>query len=80
MSPPPTLVHYQNLPCWWAIGMTTAVWTVAGIGVAAKLFLPGLDKRFWVGLYLALGWLCWWPSADDRRMAGWPCCCWRSAA
>jgi hemolysin III len=30
---------------------------VAGIGVAAKLFLPGLDKRFWVGLYLALGWL-----------------------
>jgi hemolysin III len=47
----------QNLHGWWAIGMTTAVWTVAGIGVAAKLFLPGLDKRFWVGLYLALGWL-----------------------
>ena len=47
----------QNLQGWWAIGMTTAVWTVAGIGVAAKLFLPGLDKRFWVGLYLALGWL-----------------------
>ena len=37
--------------------MTTAVWSVAGVGVAAKLFLPGLDKRFWVGLYLALGWL-----------------------
>jgi hemolysin III len=47
----------QNLTGWWAIGMTTAVWTVAGVGVAAKLFLPGLDKRFWVGLYLALGWL-----------------------
>jgi hemolysin III len=47
----------QNLHGWWAIGMTTAVWSVAGIGVAAKLFLPGLDKRFWVGLYLALGWL-----------------------
>ncbi len=47
----------QNLTGWWAIGMTTAVWTVAAVGVAAKLFLPGLDKRFWVGLYLALGWL-----------------------
>lgn len=47
----------QNLHGWWAIGMTTAVWSVAGIGVLAKLFLPGLDKRFWVGLYLALGWL-----------------------
>lgn len=47
----------QNLTGWWAIGMTTAVWTVATIGVLAKLFLPGLDKRFWVGLYLALGWL-----------------------
>jgi hemolysin III len=47
----------QNLHGWWAIGMTTAVWTVAGVGVFAKLLLPGLDKRFWVGLYLALGWL-----------------------
>lgn len=47
----------QNLHGWWAIGMTTAVWAVAGVGVLAKLFLPGLDKRFWVGLYLALGWL-----------------------
>ncbi|MBO9543909.1 hemolysin III family protein [Caulobacter sp.] len=47
----------QNLTGWWAIGMTTAVWSVAGLGVLAKLFLPGLDKRFWVGLYLALGWL-----------------------
>ena len=47
----------QNLEGWWAIGMTSAVWTVASVGVLAKLFLPGLDKRFWVGLYLALGWL-----------------------
>jgi len=47
----------QNLTGWWSIGMTTAVWVVAGIGVLAKLLLPGLDKRFWVGLYLALGWL-----------------------
>jgi hemolysin III len=47
----------QNLHGWWAIGMTTAVWVVATIGVLAKLLLPGLDKRFWVGLYLAMGWL-----------------------
>ena len=47
----------QNLEGWWAIGMTSAVWTVASVGVLAKLFLPGLDKRFWVGLYLAMGWL-----------------------
>ncbi|HEX5377066.1 MAG TPA: hemolysin III family protein [Phenylobacterium sp.] len=47
----------QKLEGAWAIGMTTAVWSVALVGVAAKLFLPGLDRRFWVGLYLALGWL-----------------------
>lgn len=47
----------QNLHGAWAWGMTAAVWTVAGIGVFCKLLLPGLDRRFWVGLYLALGWL-----------------------
>lgn len=47
----------QNLHGAWAWGMTAAVWTVATIGVLCKLFLPGLDRRFWVGLYLALGWL-----------------------
>ncbi|HWF01003.1 MAG TPA: hemolysin III family protein, partial [Caulobacteraceae bacterium] len=47
----------HNLTGGWAIGMTAAVWTVALAGVAGKLLLPGLDKRFWVGVYLALGWL-----------------------
>jgi len=37
--------------------MTTAVWTVALAGVAGKLFRPGLGRRFWVAIYLALGWL-----------------------
>ena len=41
----------------WAIGMTAAVWGLAGLGVAAKLCLPGLGRRFWIGLYLGLGWL-----------------------
>jgi hemolysin III len=41
----------------WAIGMTTAVWALAGLGVAGKLILPGLGRKLWVALYLALGWL-----------------------
>lgn len=47
----------QNLQGAWAIGMTTAVWSVALVGVVGKLFLPGLGRRFWVAIYLALGWL-----------------------
>jgi hemolysin III len=46
----------QRLEGTWAIGMTLAVWTLALAGAAAKLLAPGLDRRFWVGLYLALGW------------------------
>lgn len=41
----------------WALGMTAAVWTLALIGVAGKLFLPGLGKKIWIALYVALGWL-----------------------
>jgi len=47
----------QRLHGGWALGMTAAVWALALAGVAGKLFLPGLGRRFWVGLYLALGWL-----------------------
>lgn len=47
----------QRLHGAWAVGMTSAVWALAAVGVAGKLFLPGLGRRFWVGLYLALGWL-----------------------
>lgn len=47
----------HNLTGAWSIGMTAAVWTIAGIGALGKLFLSGLDRRFWVVLYLALGWL-----------------------
>ncbi|MEO8927556.1 MAG: hemolysin III family protein [Caulobacteraceae bacterium] len=41
----------------WAVWMTVAVWTLALLGAAGKLFLPGLSKGFWVVLYLAVGWL-----------------------
>jgi hemolysin III len=47
----------QNLDGVWSIGMTSAVWALALLGVAGKLFLPGLGRRFWVGLYVALGWI-----------------------
>jgi hemolysin III len=40
-----------------AVYMTGLVWLTAVCGVLGKLFLPGLSKRIWVGVYLALGWL-----------------------
>lgn len=41
----------------WAIGMTTAVWTIAALGIAGKLFLPNLPKWLWLALYIGLGWM-----------------------
>jgi len=41
----------------WAVGMTILVWSLAAIGILGKLLLPGLSKLYWVGFYLALGWL-----------------------
>ena len=47
----------QNLTGAWAWGMTAAVWSAALVGAVGKLFLPRLDRRIWVGVYLLLGWL-----------------------
>jgi hemolysin III len=47
----------QRLTGAWAWGMTTAVWTLAIAGAAGKLFARVDRQRFWVPLYLALGWL-----------------------
>jgi hemolysin III len=47
----------QALTGAWSIGMTTAVWALAALGIAGKMFLPGLGKAIWVILYLALGWM-----------------------
>jgi hemolysin III len=47
----------QALTGAWSIGMTTAVWSLAVLGMAGKMFLPGLGKTIWVVLYLALGWM-----------------------
>ncbi|RAK67485.1 PAQR family membrane homeostasis protein TrhA [Phenylobacterium kunshanense] len=46
-----------NLPGAWGWGMTAAVWSIAGLGALGKLFLTGIDRKFWVIVYLALGWL-----------------------
>ena len=47
----------QALQGGWALWMSVAVWSLAGLGILAKLFLPGLAKGFWIALYLILGWL-----------------------
>jgi len=41
----------------WAVSMTSIVWTLAIIGAAGKLFLPGVSKKIWIAFYIALGWL-----------------------
>jgi hemolysin III len=47
----------HNLTGAWAWGMTAAVWSLAGLGALGKIFLMHVDRRFWIGVYLALGWL-----------------------
>ena len=41
----------------WAWGMTTAVWTIAGLGILGKIFVPHLREGLWIALYLSLGWI-----------------------
>jgi hemolysin III len=47
----------QSLTGGWAWGMTAAVWSLAGLGALGKVLLMHVDRRFWIGVYLALGWL-----------------------
>jgi hemolysin III len=51
----PFTIH--NLRGAWAWGMTAAVWSIAGVGALSKLFLPQVDRKLGVAVYLALGWL-----------------------
>ncbi|HEX7886224.1 MAG TPA: hemolysin III family protein [Phenylobacterium sp.] len=46
-----------NLPGAWGPWMTGAVWGIAALGALGKLFLVGIDRKFWVAVYLVLGWL-----------------------
>jgi hemolysin III len=49
----PFLLHMKGTA---SLGLLVGVWTIAIIGIAAKLFLPGRFDRLAVGLYLLLGW------------------------
>jgi len=52
----------------WPIAMTIAVWAIALIAAAGKLFLPGVSKRLWLVVYLLLGWMV--IGAIEPLMAG----------
>lgn len=57
----------------WAIGMTIAVWSLALVGAAGKLLLPGIGKRLWLVLYVLLGWIvviAAGPLSDTVSLAG----------
>lgn len=41
----------------WRLGMTTSIWTLAIVGVLARLFLPRLGEKVSIAFYLAMGWL-----------------------
>jgi hemolysin III len=47
----------QRLDHVWAWTMTSIVWALAAIGIAGKLFLPGVGKKAWIVFYCAMGWL-----------------------
>ena len=47
----------MNLEGAWGWGMTAAVWSIAALGALGKLLLVTIDRKFWVAVYLAMGWL-----------------------
>ena len=46
-----------GLPGAWSWAMTTAVWSIATLGAVGKLVLTGVGRKFWVVVYLVLGWM-----------------------
>jgi hemolysin III len=47
----------QRLEGAWAFVMTIAVWAIALVAAAGKLFLSGISKRVWIPIYVLLGWM-----------------------
>ena len=47
----------QRLDGAWAVGMTTAVWSIAIAGIIGKLAFPKLPERAWTVVYILFGWL-----------------------
>ena len=60
----------------WAVGLTASVWSVAGAGIAGKLWRPrgggALRRAFSVVLYLALGWIGLVAIEPFTTSLGWP--------
>ncbi len=57
----------------WAIGMTSAIWALALIGAAGKLFLLWGSQKVWIAYYLIMGWLvvvATGPMLDGIPLAG----------
>ena len=42
---------------WWGWSLLTAVWVVAGAGIIGKLFWLNAPRRWYTGIYLAIGWM-----------------------
>jgi hemolysin III len=47
----------QHLTGVWAWGLTSAVWAIAILGAATKLFLPQVGRVFSITFYVSLGWI-----------------------
>jgi hemolysin III len=41
----------------WAWALTTSLWTLAGLGILGKIFLPPMSQKVWVPVYLGLAWI-----------------------
>jgi hemolysin III len=46
-----------GLTGYWSWGLTTIVWSLALLGIAAKLCNWSWPERLWIPLYLAISWL-----------------------
>lgn len=51
---PFTVLQLEGL---WSTGLTAVIWSIAGLGITAKLVQPRWIEPLSVGLYLALGWI-----------------------
>ena len=56
----------------WAWGMTIAVWTIALVGIAFKLFWPDMREGLSVSLYVALGWIVVIAAGPIVKALAWP--------
>ncbi len=41
----------------WAWVLTSGLWILAGLGILGKIFLPPIEQKVWVPIYLGLAWI-----------------------